>query len=217
MIELGEHAVTHCVPRLRKVIDGNDTSGVTAAVAWKGGGGFRFCRLAPSLLTKDRFGNWVIAPSYNAAMLAEAVCKLMGFTYAPSQEPDEYWRHGHSTETDFIYVTTQSLTHDALKKLAEEVGPHRTLLICCKAFSAKESAFDNLTIKKIPQTVLSKCEWGRDDYSLRIANLPPADDAPEDEPEGSVAVDVPKRRGRSRKEAAIPLFDAADALGGEEA
>ena len=69
---------------------------------------------------------------------------------------------------DFIYVTTQSLTHDALKKLADEVGPDRTLLVCCKAFSAREAAFPNLTIKKIPQTVLSKCEWGRDDYSLRL-------------------------------------------------
>jgi adenine-specific DNA-methyltransferase len=90
---------------------------------------------------------------YNAAMLAEAVCKLMGFSYAPSQEPEDYWRHGHSTESDFIYVTTQSLTHDALKKLADEVGPDRTLLLCCKAFNAREAAFPNLTIKKIPHTV----------------------------------------------------------------
>ena len=117
---------------------------------------------------------------YNAAMLAEAMCKLMGFTYAPSQEPEEYWRHGHSTETDFIYVTTQSLTHDALRKLSEEVGPKRTLLVCCKAFSARESAFPNLTIKKIPQAVLSKCEWGRDDYSLRVASLPAAEEGDPD-------------------------------------
>lgn len=152
-------------------------------------------------------------------MLAEAVCKLMGFTYAPSQEPEEYWRHGHSTETDFIYVTTQSLTHDALRKLSGEVGPHRTLLICCKAFSAKESAFENLTIKKIPQTMLAKCEWSRDDYSLRIANLPAAEPVTEDGPEDGVAVaSAPKRRGRPRKETATAsLFDAADGMGGEEA
>lgn len=41
-------------------------------------------------------------------MLAEAVCKLEGFTYAPSQE--RFWLHGYSTETDFIFVTTQTLT-----------------------------------------------------------------------------------------------------------
>jgi adenine-specific DNA-methyltransferase len=169
MVELGEHCDTHIVPRLKKVIDGEDKGGITEAVDWQGGGGFRYYRLAPSLLEKDRFGNWIIAKQYNPAMLAEAVCKLMGFTYDPSQEPEDYWRHGHSSEMDFIYVTTQSLTHDAL---ADEVGPDRTLLVCCKAFNAREAASPNLTIKKIPHTVLSKCEWGRDDYSLSVSNLP---------------------------------------------
>jgi adenine-specific DNA-methyltransferase len=156
----------------KKVIDGVDPGGVTEAVGWKGGGGFRYYRLAPSLLEKDRFGNWVVAKDYNPTMLAEAMCKLMAFTYAPSQDPADYWRHGHSTERDFIYVTTQSLTHDALRRISEEVGPERTLLICCKAFNAREAAFPNLTLKKIPQAVLTKCEWGRDDYSLQVANLP---------------------------------------------
>jgi len=205
MVELGNHAVTHIVPRLKKVIDGEDPGGVTEATGWTGGGGFRFYRLAPSLLEKDRFGNWVIAKEYNAAMLAEALCKHLGFTYAPSQDPAEYWRHGHSTETDFIYVTTQSLTYDALKKLSEEVGPKRTLLVCCKAFNAKEDAFPNLTIKKIPHSILAKCEWGRDDYSLRIANLPEKVNSEEaTEPAQS---DGQAKRGRA--ETALPLFDTA--------
>lgn len=208
MVELGDHAVTHVVPRLKKVIDGHDPGGVTEATEWKGGGGFRFCRLAPSLLEKDRFGNWVIAKEYNSAMLAEALCKHLGFVYAPSQDPAEYWRHGHSTETDFIYVTTQSLTYDALKKLSEEVGPKRTLLVCCKAFNAKEDSFANLTVKKIPHSILAKCEWGRDDYSLRIADLPEKVDS-EDmaEPAGDM---VDPKRGKA--EGALPLFDAT---GGE--
>ncbi len=42
----------------------------TKAVGWKGGGGFRYYRLAPSLLEKDKWGNWVINQEYNAAMLA---------------------------------------------------------------------------------------------------------------------------------------------------
>jgi adenine-specific DNA-methyltransferase len=161
------------------VIDG-DPGGITEAVDWKGGGGFRYYRLAPSLLEKDRWGNWVISDSYNAAMLAEAVCKLMGFTYAPSEQ--HYWMHGRSSERDFIYVTTQSLTHDQLKAIAAEVGEERTLLICCKAFRANPDAFQNLTIRKIPQAVLRKCEWGKDDYSLNVANLPIVS-AEEDEPD----------------------------------
>ena len=112
MVELGEHCHTHIIPRLKKVIDGEDPGGITEAVGWKGGGGFRYYRLAPSLLEKDKWGNWVINRDYNAAMLAEALCKLEGFTYAPSDAV--YWQHGHSTERDFIYVTTASLTHEQL-------------------------------------------------------------------------------------------------------
>jgi adenine-specific DNA-methyltransferase len=91
-------------------------------------------------------------------MLAEAICKLMGFVYAPSQDPAEYWRHGYSSERDFIYVTTASLTHDQLRSISEDVGPERTLLICCKAFNARATDFENLTVKKIPHAVLLRCE-----------------------------------------------------------
>jgi adenine-specific DNA-methyltransferase len=170
------------------------------------GGGFRCYRLAPSLLEKDRFGNWVVSKDYNAAMLAEAMCKLMGFTYGPSQEPAHYWQHGHSTEHDFIYVTTQSLTHDALKKLSEEVGPERTLLICCKAFSAREAAFKNLTLKKIPQAVLTKCEWARDDYSLSVANLPPAPAENAD----SLNASPPRKKAAASRMGTADLFAAGD-------
>lgn len=180
-VELGEQAETHCLPRLTKVIDGIDKDGVTNAVGWKGGGGFRYFRLAPSLLEQDKYGNWIIAGDYNPAMLAEAMCKHMGFTYAPSQSPEEYWNHGHSTETDFIFVTTQNLTHGALAKISEDVGPGRTLLICCKAFNADADAFENLTVVKIPTAILKKCEWGRDDYSLNVANLPLAQDEGEEQ------------------------------------
>ena len=103
-------------------------------------------------------------------MLAEAVCKLMSFTYAPSESL--YWMHGHSSETDSIYVTTQSLTHEQLAAISDEVGENSSLLVCCKAFRANPDAFPNLTIKKIPQAVLRKCEWGKDDYSLKVENLP---------------------------------------------
>lgn len=183
MVELGEHCDTHILPRLKKVIDGDDPGGITKAVDWKGGGGFRYYRLAQSLLEKDRWGNWVISQIYNPNMLAEAVCKLMGFACAPSEA--HYWIHGQSSERDFIYVTTQSLTAAQLRAISEEVGDERSLLICCKAFRADPNAFPNLTIRKIPQAVLRKCEWGKDDYSLNVANLPMADRS--EEPEVAVA------------------------------
>lgn len=105
-------------------------------------------------------------------MLAEAVCKLEGFTYAPSDTV--YWQHGHSTERDFIYVTTQNLSHDQLPALSDEVGDSRSLLVMCAAFRGKPDKYPNLTIKKIPKAVMARCEWGKDDYSLRVENLPKA-------------------------------------------
>jgi adenine-specific DNA-methyltransferase len=174
MVELGDHCLTHVIPRLIKVIDGDDVGGITEAVNWKGGGGFRFYKLAPSLLAKDKWDNWVINKEYDANMLAAAVCKHEGFTYSPSE--NEWWAHGYSTEADFIYVTTQTLTEDQLLAISEDVGNDRTLLVCCSAFKASSNMLNdklsNLTLKKMPHALLSKCEWGKDDYSLNISKLP---------------------------------------------
>lgn len=177
MIELGEHCQTHIIPRLKKVIDGDDPGGITETVGWKGGGGFRYFRLAPSLLQEDKWGNWVINKEYNPAMLAEAVCKHEGYTYAPSETI--FWQHGHSTENAFIYVTTQNLNHSQLQHLSEEVGPERSLLVLCLAFRGRADRFENLIVKKIPKVLLSRCEWGKDDYSLKVENLPQAPAEPE--------------------------------------
>lgn len=196
MVELGEHCHTHIIPRLKKVIDGEDPGGITKAVNWKGGGGFRYYRLAPTLIVNDGWGNPVINPAYNAAMLAEALAKLEGFTYAPSDT--RWWQHGHSSERDFIYVTTQNLSAVKLQELSDEVGPEQSLLVCCSAFHGVTAAqaaerWTNLTLKKIPKMVLARCEWGKDDYSLNVANLPMAR---LEEPEST---EPPTGRSRRRK------------------
>ena len=181
MVELGEHCHTHIVPRLQKVIAGQDPGGVTQATSWLGGGGFRYYELAPTLLSTDRWGNLVINPEYDPAMLSAAMCKLEGFSYAPSELL--WWQQGRSSESDFIYVTTQTLGPEQLEALSHEVGadPHdpRSLLVCCGAYRGVTAAqaaqrWPNLTLKKIPKMVKDRCEWGHDDYSLNVANLPMA-------------------------------------------
>jgi adenine-specific DNA-methyltransferase len=177
MVELGEHCHTHIVPRLQKVIDGQDRGGVTQACVWHGGGGFRYYELAPTLLATDRWGNLVINPEYDPGMLSAAMCKLEGFAYAPSETL--WWQHGHSSESDFIYVTTQTLSAEQFEALADELGPERSLLVCCGAYRGVTAAqaaqrWPQLTIKKIPKMVKDRCEWGHDDYSLNVANLPMA-------------------------------------------
>jgi adenine-specific DNA-methyltransferase len=178
-IELGDHAKSQIVPRLNKVIHGADAGGVTPVTDWKGGGGYRFYRLAPSLLEKDTYDNWVISKEYDANKLSEAICKLMGFTYHPSDK--DYWNHGYSTESDFIFVTTNAMTYEALNALSAELGTERSLMVCCKAFNADPDAFDNLTLKKIPHAVVDQCEWGKDDYSLNVQNLPMFENEESDE------------------------------------
>ena len=172
MVELREQCDTHILPRMRSVVNGIDQTGISTQMAWKGGGGFRYYHLAPSLLEQDKWGRWVISKEFNAAMMAEAVCKLEGFQYAPSDTI--YWQQGYSTERDFLYVTTQHLTADQLHQLSDDVGPDRTLLVLCTSFRGKVERWSNLTVKKIPKQVLSRCEWGHDDYSLKIENLPSA-------------------------------------------
>ena len=176
MVELGDHCTTHIAPRLQKVIDGSDLGGISKAAAWKGGGGFRYFELAPSLLEKDKWDREVISSKYDPVMLAQAICKLEGFTYEPSDSV--YWQQGHSSETDFLYVTTQTLGPEELAALSEEVGEGRSLLILCAAFRGNADLWPNLTLRKIPNYIRSKCEWGHDDYSLNVANLPMAEKEP---------------------------------------
>ncbi|MEL7568420.1 MAG: site-specific DNA-methyltransferase [Dehalobacterium sp.] len=169
-IELGEHCNTHCLPRLKKVVDGSDQGGISQVVNWQGGGGFKFYELAPSLLKKDKFNNWIIDESYNSDMLAAAMAKQEGFKYQPDQ--NIYWKQGQSTEKDYIFTTTTFITVEYLDRIHEEMLPDESLLICCKAFQeACLDRYENITIKKIPSILLGRCEFGRDDYSLNIPGL----------------------------------------------
>ena len=78
-------------------------------------------------------------------------------------------------------MTTQHLSADQLAQLSDEVGPERTLLVLCAAFRVLKGGterYPNLTVKKIPKQVLNRAEWGHDDYSLKVENLPQAPQAP---------------------------------------
>ena len=217
MVELGEHCHTHIIPRLQKVIDGEDQGGISKAVNWQGGGGFRYFRLAPTLIVNDKWGNQIINPDYNPEMLAEALAKLEGFTYMPSESL--WWQHGYSSENDFIYVTTQSLSVAQLQVLSDEVGAGRSLLICCSAWrgiTADQAAerFPNLSLKKIPKMILKRCEWGHDDYSLNVANLPMAEEEPEPRPsENQPAAKTKPVKRKSAVENQGGLFDGEDSDG----
>lgn len=175
MVELGQHCASHIVPRLKKVIDGEDPGGISKLIGWQGGGAFGFYELAPSLLVADRWGNFVINPAYSAKQLTESICKLTGFEYATSEV--QWWRHGHSSERDFVYVTSQNLSFGQLQALADEVGEGQSLMVCCAAFhgiTAEEAEvrWPNLTVQRISTLLSARCDWARADYKLPITTPP---------------------------------------------
>lgn len=173
-VELGDHAYTHCALRMQKVIDG-EQGGISKAQNWKGGGGFKFYELAPSLLNHDKHGNLVINKEYNADMLAAAMAKHQGFMYIPDEEL--YWKQGRSSEHDFIFTTTQLLTSETLEAIHEQMDENESLLICCTKFQPEcRNRFSNITIKKIPKVLLDTCEFDKDDYSLNIVTVPDIED-----------------------------------------
>ena len=143
-IELGEHAYSHCCERLKSVVDGTDQGGISKTVNWQGGEGFKFYELAPSLLKKDKYGNWVIdKDNYNADMLAAAMAKINGFTYSPDE--NVFWKQGYSYESSYIYTTTKFIDMEYLDLLAQELSPADSLLICCQAFQeGTEKRYDNI-------------------------------------------------------------------------
>ena len=172
-IEMGNHVYTHCIPRLQKVINGEDYGGITETTGWKNGGGFKFYELASSLIVKDKYGQQIISDKYNADMLAEAMCKILNYKYKPDKE--KYWKQGFSSEKSFIYTTTLSMQEASLEMLAEEVGDNN-LLICCSAFRGNINAYPNISVKKIPAAILKKCEWGSTGYPFQLKDYQPKDE-----------------------------------------
>ena len=169
-IELGNHCYSHCIPRLKTVVDG-DITGISSSVNWHGGGGFKFYELAPTLIVKDPHGQSVINDRYNAQMLVAAIAKLNGYNYAP--DADVYWKQGKSQAGSYIYVTTEYLTAVQLDEISRALSEYERLLICAPAFDVGlGKRYENINVRKIPQSVLDKCEYGADNYNLNIVNPP---------------------------------------------
>ena len=174
-IELGNHCYTHCIPRLNSVIDGADNGGITKDIDWQGGGGYKFYELAPSLIEKDKYGNPVISEQFNSTMLIAAVAKLNGYFFAP--DADVFWKQGYSQDKSFIYVTTEYLDAKMLDSIASDLSNMESLLICTPAFDiGLDKRYDNIQVKKIPKSVLDKCEYGVDNYNLNVVDIPIIDE-----------------------------------------
>jgi len=169
-IEMGDHAYTHVQTRMKKVIDGSDGLKLSETLGWEGGGAYKFYELAPSFIVKDEFGNPVIDDFYNDTKLLRAMCKLMNFTYMPSQT--EYWKQGIGQGKNYLYVTTQLLTSGMVQQISQHLVTGESLIICPKKFEPGADKIDNrITIKKIPQSVLKACHFGKKEYLLPVKEV----------------------------------------------
>lgn len=178
-IEMGNHAYTHCKPRLDAVISGDDSLGITKVMNWQGGGGYRFYELAPSLINKDSFDEYVINPDYDADMLAAAMALHEGFTYQP--DSSLFWKQSVGNENSYLFVTTRHLNSPFLDSIRDTMEDGEYLIIACRSFDAGlEKAYGNITIKKIPQMLLERCEFGKTDYNLNIVHPPVYEDEEEE-------------------------------------
>lgn len=170
-IEMGEHAYTHCKVRLDKVIAGTDKGGITESVAWTGGGAYRFYELAPTLIKKDEDGIGVINEVYNAEMLAAAVAIHEGYTYAPDK--NIFWKQSKSNEHSYLYVTTNFVDEKYLKNIFDNMDEDDYLIVVCTNYKKEcENLFKNIKLKKIPKSLLDKCEFDKENYNLNIINPP---------------------------------------------
>jgi len=209
MVELGEHCHTHILPRMQKVCDGTDQGGISKAVNWQGGGGFKYYDLAPSLLKKDRYDQWIINTDYNPTMLAAAMAKHESFRYRPDE--NLYWKQGRSSEQDFIFTTTLHITPEHLDSIHDEMQPDEHLLICCKSyFEGAEDRHTRINIKKIPSMLLGRCEFDRDDYSLHIVDMPRDPDEPDFVPPGPPVIEPKAKPNKADLAGQMNLFTGSE-------
>ncbi len=177
-IEMGDHAYTHCKVRMDKVIKGEDSGGITKAVKWTKGGGYKFYELAPTLIKLDAFGEPVINKEYDADRLAAAVALHEGFNYQPDAEC--FWKQSVGNEQSYLFVTTTHISAQHLDAIKNTMQDGEFLIIACKSFDQGiEKAYKEISIKKIPQMLLDRCKFGVADYNLNIVNPPVYEDEEE--------------------------------------
>lgn len=158
MIEMAKHAETHCIPRLKAVVEGEDSTGITKIVDFKGGGGFRYCELGESLFKVD--DSEIVEINYDNGDLVEAVCKIEGFKFVGREFLDKTKLHGVVNQKRFCHVTEEFVTQDLIDELVQEIKEEESLVIYCMKKVSRLSLPQNIQVKKIPRDIIKKFRLG---------------------------------------------------------
>ena len=133
-----------------------EQSGISKAVNWQGGGGYKFYELAPSLLVPNPKLPTIkqINPEYTFEMMCEAICKLEGFKYKPDGK-----FQGKSSEQRFIHITKEFVNGEYVNSLLANLGEGQSLLVYGTKIQSGLRLPDNIVVKKIPKDLLDKCTF----------------------------------------------------------
>ena len=157
---MGEHAVTHCVPRLKQVIDGTDQGGISKNVNWQGGGGYTFYDLGPAIFDdKDN-----INPSIKFKDLAfhiwfsETKQPLQKYKYSPLIgicEDTAYYLLYNGVLGDKSVNGGNVLTSKVLESLPKHNGPKVIYGEACR-LSKERLLKEKIIFKQTPYDVKSR-------------------------------------------------------------
>lgn len=158
-IEMGEHARTHCLPRLQKVIDG-EQGGISEAVNWKGGGGFRFCTLGePAFDSHGRINSAVRFATLAAYVwhyeTGEPGQQVFDQPLLGIEDGKAYYLLYNGILGDRRPASGNVLTHavlDAIKEIFPHNGP-KVIYGETTRLGAARLAAENITFKQIPYDV----------------------------------------------------------------
>lgn len=181
-VEIGEHANTHIVPRLRSVLDGSDKSGISKAVNWQGGGSFKYYHLGESIIKINEDGtgdfNWNLGriyieeaflSSYDYSMDNSLDLK-QGFVFDDNQIPlIGIQQLGTKTRVAIVSLKDPGednglfMTYDEIFYLYQQVKKHYNPQYI-NVFTnrgveiAYDSKPDDLEVIKIPQAIFAELE-----------------------------------------------------------
>lgn len=155
-VEREERTVhTYALPRLRKVVSGDDLGGVTLTTDWTGGGGFRVLSVAPSIFEADERGLVLLADSMTDGQLAEATAAQLGYYYQP--EPPFVGRKGRAR----LAVVDGVVNEGVVRLLVSALDTEERIVICGTGIDPEARPLlrdlrEGSTLRKIPAALLDR-------------------------------------------------------------
>ena len=118
------------------------------------------------MINTDEYGQAIITETYNnPEKLARAIALHEGFTYSPDESM--FWKQSKGSEKSYLYVTPDFVSRELVEAIHGMMNKDEYLIIACRNYDSGIKV-PNITIKKIPQAILGRCEFGKSDYNLNV-------------------------------------------------